>query len=254
MRGAPADGADLLCLPYDGGNGVDWGAREAPAALLAGLPDSWTGEARVRAVADGGDLRSLDLSADLPAEGRLLVTLGGDHSISYPVVAALSRRSPLSILWLDAHTDCDDSRPGLLTHKNVLRHLLALPGVERAVVAGPRGFTPGDERDMGGDRLRVVPCREILEAGSAGLVDRLADGQRWYVSIDVDVLDPSVAPATATPVPGGLGWRALEEILEGLLGRLPVVGLDLVEIAPRLDPGGGTLLGFQRLLRGLVGR
>jgi agmatinase len=154
--------------------------------------------------------------------------LGGDHSVTLPALRALADVHPggFGLLHFDAHGDFGPvDEPTTVTHANVIRHAIALPQVTKLVQVGVRGMqTLPRERD-GYRRFTAADVERDPSPIFAAVDDRVP----WYVSVDIDVLDPAVAPGTGAPEPDGLRLRQLRELLRGcLLGRR-VVGADLVE-------------------------
>ena len=182
-------------------------------------------------------------ATELIGAGARLVTLGGDHTIAYPLLRAHHRRyGPVALVHFDAHLDTWDTyfdEP--VTHGTPFRRAaeegLFEPGHSAHV--GIRGslYAPGDLVDDAEFGFTVVHGTEFETRGVADVVGQLraAIGDRpLYVSIDIDVLDPAHAPATGTPEAGGLTSRELLGILRGFDG-LDLVGADIVEVAPAYD-------------------
>lgn len=170
--------------------------------------------------------------------GKLLCTLGGEHSISYGVFTALKklRGGPFSLLQIDAHADLRQSYQGSPhSHACIMAraHELGLPFVQvglRSCSAPEREFL----RREGLER-NVFWARRIEEAGGdEGWMDEVASrlGPEVYVTVDVDGLDPALMPSTGTPEPGGLGWYTLLRLLRKVMEQRRVIGLDLTELAP----------------------
>ncbi len=188
--------------------------------------------------------------AGLVAAGSVPLTLGGDHTITYPIVRALAAvHGPLGMVHVDAHADVNVAMFGeRITHGSWLRHAIDDGFVDprRTVQIGLRGtgYTAEDfdwMRDQGG---RVVQAEACWHRSLAPLMDevreQLGDGP-CYLSFDVDGLDPSVAPGTGTPEIGGLTGAQGLEIVRGCRG-LRLVGADVVEVAPAYDASGNTAL------------
>lgn len=180
------------------------------------------------------------------ASGVFPVVLGGDHSITFPVIRGLRKEGEeFWILQLDSHMDfmprLDASEH---THASPMRLAKGLDHVTRIVHAGVRGLL-GDE-DILDDALSqgsaVVTAEEILEGGVEALLPRVPRTGKCYVTIDVDVFDPSLAPGTGTPEPGGLGYRDVAKILSRVAQSHGVVGFDIVETNPLYDQSGRTAL------------
>jgi agmatinase len=180
--------------------------------------------------------------ARLRAAGVVPLAVGGDHSVSYPILRALGAGGrPLGLVHIDAHCDTAGEFEGSkFNHAGPFRQA-ALDGVldpERTIQIGIRG--PSEwlwefSRDSG---MTVIHAEELDALGIPAVVARaraVAGGGPVYVSFDVDALDPAFAPGTGTPEPGGLSTREALAILRGLAG-LDVVGADVVEVAPAHDP------------------
>ena len=108
-----------------------------------------------------------------------------------------------------------------------------------------------DARRFGSDILSVRQFRDI---GVAAVLDRIPAGERFYVTIDIDGFDPSIAPGTGTPSHGGFLYYEILELMDGLARRGNIVGLDLVEVAPDYDPTGSTSTLAAQLLLNIIGR
>ncbi|NIP72352.1 MAG: agmatinase, partial [Gammaproteobacteria bacterium] len=170
-------------------------------------------------------------------DGKLLATLGGEHSISYGVFTALQavRTQPFCVLQIDAHADLRPSYEGTPhSHACIMAraHELGLPFVQvgvRAVSAQERQFL----RDAALEH-NVFWAHRIHASADLGWVEEVVGrlGPEVYVSIDVDGLDPSIMPATGTPEPGGLGWYATLRLLRRLAERRRIIGFDITELAP----------------------
>lgn len=171
-------------------------------------------------------------------EGKFLLTLGGEHSISQgPLRAYLEARQgkPFSVLQLDAHADLRQSYQGTPhSHASVMAraHDMGLPLVQvglRAVCREEREFMRknGLEKNVfWGHDMPATPDADWLDK----VVERL--GEEVYITVDVDGLDPSIMPATGTPVPGGMGWRTTLALLRRVASKRRVIGADVMELAP----------------------
>ena len=182
-------------------------------------------------------------AAELIDGGARLVTLGGDHTIAYPLLRAHHRHyGPVSLLHFDAHLDTWDTYfDAPVTHGTPFRRAaeegLFVPGHSAHV--GIRGslYGPNDLADDAGFGFTVVHCAEFERRTTDDVVEQLRTsiGDRpLYVSVDIDVLDPAHAPATGTPEAGGMTSRELLAIIRGLDG-LDLVGADVVEVSPAYD-------------------
>ncbi|CAO3358394.1 agmatinase [Azospirillum melinis] len=192
------------------------------------------------------------------AAGALPVVLGGDHSINIPCIAAFSGEEPFHLVQIDAHLDFVDERHGVRHgHGNPMRRAAERPWVSGLTQLGIRNVssTARDGYDaaraMGSDILSV---RQIRKLGVEAVVERIPPGRRCYLTIDIDGFDPSIAPGTGTPSHGGFTYYEVLELLDGIARRNPVVGIDLVEVAPDYDHTGGTAILGAQLLMNVIGR
>ena len=196
------------------------------------------------------------------AAGALPVVLGGDHSINIPCVNAFAddcaANGPIHIVQLDAHLDFVDERHGVrYGHGNPMRRAAEKPyvtglsqlGIRNVSSTAKEGYEAA--RSMGSDILSV---RQIRKLGIDAVLARIPEGVRYYVTIDIDGFDPSIAPGTGTPSHGGFTYYEGLEILAGLAARGTVVGIDLVEVAPDYDHTGTTAILAAQLLMNLIGR
>jgi len=214
-------------------------------------------------VADTGDValnpynlaKSIDL-IETHFEGLLShdlvpVSLGGDHTITLPILRAVARRhGPLGLVHVDAHADTNDAMLGEpITHGTIFRRAIeeGLVDPKRMVQIGLRatGYAADDFDWARGQGVRVVQAEACWHRSLTPLMDEvrtaLGADRPVYLSFDIDGLDPSAAPGTGTPEPGGLTSAQGLEIIRGCFG-LDLVGCDLVEVSPPYDTTGNTAL------------
>lgn len=173
----------------------------------------------------------------LHAIGLCPLLLGGDHSLTFAPVSVLQRDEDMCVVWFDAHTDFSPwSGAAAHDHKQVLRRISLLPNVRRVVQIGYRGVTVGDERRLG-DENAVVTTTQARALDEHALLALIPVELPCYVSIDIDVIDPLWAPGTGAPVPDGLLPEEVAKMLSTLVLHRRIVGVDLVEVNPRLDLG-----------------
>jgi agmatinase len=278
FRADPAtafDGLDiaLVGVPMDLGVTNRAGSRLGPRAVRgierigsyeSGLGMAPMGEA---AVADVGDIpmRSrFDLAschADIEAymaaaraAGVRTLAVGGDHSISLPILRALGADRPLGLIHIDAHADTSGEYEGTKFHHGGPFRQAVLDGVvdpRRTIQMGIRG-SAGWLWEFSYDAgMSVVPMHEVTAMGIPALIAQaraVAGGGPCYVTFDVDAVDPGFAPGTGTPEVGGFAPREVLELLRGLVG-LDIVGGDVVEVAPQYDATSNTAqIGAQVLM------
>ena len=168
-------------------------------------------------------------------KGKMVVMLGGEHSLTLGMVRAYRERyADLSVLQLDAHTDLRDSYQGTrFGNASVMRRVSELCPV---VPAGIRSLSQEEHRFIGEVGINPFYARDML-SGQTGVDQTTAAlSQHVYITIDLDVLDPSVMPAVGTPEPGGIGWYQLLGLLREVAHSRQVVGFDLMELCPQQGP------------------
>jgi agmatinase len=196
------------------------------------------------------------------AAGALPVVLGGDHSINIPCIDAFeedcAKNGPIHIVQFDAHLDFVDVRHGVrFGHGNPMRRASEKPWVTGMTQLGIRNVSSTSRegyeaaRAAGSDILSV---RQIRRLGNDAVLALIPEGARYYVTIDIDGFDPSIAPGTGTPSHGGFAYYEVLELLAGLCRRGRVVGVDLVEVAPDYDHSGSTTTLAAQVLLNLIGR
>ncbi|MEM7069091.1 MAG: agmatinase [Pseudomonadota bacterium] len=191
------------------------------------------------------------------AAGALPVVLGGDHSVNIPCIRAFDDQEPIHIVQIDAHLDFVDVRHGVRHgHGNPMRRAaekdyvtgLSQIGIRNVSSTAKEGYA--DAREMGSDILSV---RQFRKLGVEQVLQRIPEGARYYVTIDIDGFDPSIAPGTGTPSHGGFLYYEVLELLQGLSKRGDVVGMDLVEVAPDYDQTGSTSFLAAQVLLNFLG-
>lgn len=189
--------------------------------------------------------------------GALPVVLGGDHSVHIPCIRAFDDQPPVHIIHVDAHLDFVDERHGVrYGHGNPLRRASEMDHVTGFTQLGIRNVSSSNRADYDAARAAgsdILSVRDVRRLGAAGVIERVPAGARYYMTIDIDGFDPSIAPGTGTPSHGGFLYYEVLEILQGLAGRGEVVGIDLVEVAPDYDHAGTTSFLAAQLLLNLLG-
>ena len=192
----------------------------------------------------------------LLADDLITVSMGGDHTIVLPILRAMARKhGPIGLVHVDAHTDINDTMFGeRIAHGTPFRRAMeeGLLDAKRVVQIGVRGTGyAADDFDWSREQgFRVVQAEECWHKSLTPLMEEVraqVAGGPVYVTFDIDGLDPSAAPGTGTPEVGGLSVIQGLEIIRGCSG-LPIVGCDLVEVAPIYDASGNTSLVAANLL------
>ena len=171
------------------------------------------------------------------------VLLGGDHSITFPIVRAFQRFQPLHILHLDSHLDYNDSIEGvLLANGSPIKRISELDFVGKIIQVGMRGIRAREDayRDSISRGNSIFTMNDFRRIGTESIIQQIPDQGNLYVTLDIDVLDPSIAPGTSSPECDGMTYREIKDLLTAVASRKKVVGFDLVEVNPFLDSIGLT--------------
>ena len=191
------------------------------------------------------------------AAGAMPLVLGGDHSVHAPVMAAFERHGPLHIVHFDAHLDFVDERHGVrYGHGNPLRRSSEQNHVTGMTQLGIRNVSSSNRLDYEAARRAgsdILSVRDVRRLGTQAVLDRIPSGIDYYLTIDIDGFDPSIAPGTGTPSHGGFLYYEVQELIEGVVKKGNVVGMDLVEVAPPYDPAGVTSILAAQLLMNAIG-
>jgi agmatinase len=165
------------------------------------------------------------------SQNKFLVTLGGEHSISIGIVKAISEKyKNLTVLQLDAHADLRDTYWGTeYSHACAMRRILEYAST---VQVGIRSLSEDDARLIKKKGLKVFLAPDI--AGKDNWINTMISclTDNVYITIDLDVFDPSIMPAVGTPEPGGLGWYEILKIIKSVAEKKRIVGFDVVELSP----------------------
>lgn len=262
LPNAPVDEADILVIPVSCESSVSGrhGTAGAPAAILKASEQleyfeedaAWSPMLHMKIAVLGTITKSRDETEQdfhgrlqheagaLPHDGgKLLVALGGEHSITPSIVSAVLP-CPGTVIHLDAHADFRDSYRGSVYNHACPAYRIREQG-HRVIMAGIRSLYAGEyERIQADGSVELFRDRELATQGGWNRflerIDALS-GPVW-LSIDMDVFDPSLVPGVGTPQPGGFGWYQMVELLERLFANrdLNIHGMDLVELVP--DPSG----------------
>lgn len=270
LIGDPADfDIAMVGVPYDGAVTNRAGARHGPrevrnasSMMRAIHPTTRLNPFELRRVGDGGDVPFTRLYepeaahkdieefiAGFKAAGVVTLAVGGDHSVTLPILRGLSPGRPVGLIHIDAHTDTWDEFMGTrYSHGAPFRRAVeeGLIDPERTVQIGIRGAQNSPE---GWDYsestgMRVIFMDEVTRLGMDAVAEearRIVGSGPAYLSFDIDSLDPAFAPGTGTPEVGGLTTVECLTLLRALRG-VQLMGADVVEVAPPFDPTGGTSL------------
>ncbi len=278
-------GADVVIIgaPIDSGTSFRSGAKFGPQAIRGTdyLPHDGerphmalrTDGLKDLKVVDAGDLlmppddlvKALkvleEATEKITASGAIPLILGGDHSITSADVVGIANKigwGKVSMIHFDAHADTGETQNGsLVGHGTPMRRLIESGAVrgDRFLQLGLRGYWPEPATLdwMRDQKMRSYEMTEIHHRGLTAVLDEsfatLTDGcDGVFLSVDIDVVDPGMAPGTGTPEPGGMTSRELLEAVRRICLELPIVGIDVVEVAPAFDSSDITAMLANRVV------
>ncbi|MBM3519234.1 MAG: agmatinase [Alphaproteobacteria bacterium] len=206
------DPFDTLAVVDYGDCYFDWGRKEdVPAAIEAH-------------------------AAEILAAGAETISFGGDHFVTYPLLKAHAKKhGPLSLIHFDAHRDVEPDEGGRIDHGTLFNY-----AVRQGVIDPKRSIQIGIRTCFSGERtfgFRIVYADEVHRSSAGDIVsiiEKIVGRNKSYMTFDIDCLDPSVAPGTGTPVPGGLSYHQAASIIRKMT-NINFVGMDLVEVSPPYD-------------------
>lgn len=253
QRGGPAAvrDASVAILDYrpsdqDGRDqgSAGWYDVEAGSDHLAGVTMADIGDVAIQGSdTEGNYARITEAARAVSAAGSLMVAIGGDHSISYPLgLGTAEAAGGFDVVHIDAHADFYDELDGSrLTGASQLRRLAEMPSVGRVGAIGLRNadrVEVDDLLELGG---AWATTRDVVDKGADEVAAAtVTEGAPLYVTVDLDVLDGSIAPGHSLTEPGGLTYRQLRGILGAVARRGRVIAFDIAELNPSLDPSGAT--------------
>jgi len=265
----------VIGVPFDGGITNRAGARHGPRAVreqttmirrynqatgvgpfdlvnVADVGDAWL----ERPYELEGALKEIEsVFAAVHSVGAIPLSVGGDHSISLPILRAIAKDGPVGMVHIDAHCDTGDDYLGSRFHHGAPFRRAVEEGLldpKRVIQIGVRGSL--NHLDMWSfsheSGMRVVPMEEFADRGWRWVAEethRIVGARPAYLSFDVDSLDPVFAPGTGTPEAGGLTMIEAQRLIREL-GGLDFIGADVVEVSPPFDPSGVTALNAANIL------
>ncbi len=253
----------ILGIPFDEKSSFMRGAAEGPDAIRSVLNDTssnfWTESGfeikENEHFIDHGNIRVSDYHIDITNEvaglltkNQKVISLGGDHSIVYPIVKAFSKKyDSLNILQLDAHTDLYDELGGdRFSHACPFSRIMEEKLAIKLTQVGIRVIPDQHQEQIKRFDVDVITMHEWVSGKRTKLSGPL------YISLDMDVFDPGFAPGISHHEPGGMTPREVIELILNI--KVPIVGADIVEINPKRDHAGITAMLGAKLLKELIGK
>ncbi len=274
--------AVILGAPFDAGTSFRPGARFGPRAIRSTdyIPHSGyrphlalrvdplsklgvvdVGDVNMQQLdSEGGLVRLMDACRQVAAAGAIPVVLGGDHTITYATAQGVAQHhgfGRIALVHFDAHADTGDSEGGLWGHGTPMRRLILSGAIrgDRFLQIGLRGYWPDPPllEWMVDQQMRWYEMTEVVERGLdtclTEALERAADEcDGVFLSVDVDVVDPGMAPGTGTPEPGGLTSRQLLDAVRRIGRESNLLGMDVVEVAPPYDQSEVTAMLANRVI------
>ncbi|MEM3615820.1 MAG: agmatinase [Candidatus Methanomethylicia archaeon] len=242
----------LFGVPFDATSTYRTGSRYAPQAIRCASINIETYSFRTLMDAldlkihDAGDLpqtsnteeiieRISEVISEIVEDGKIPIMIGGEHTITYGAVKALKN---ISTIIFDAHMDLRDEYPmGVkISHATVSRRIGEVLGVEKLLIMGVRATCKEEIEYAKKIGLIFKTSMEMIEKEVCEYIGKISNERLW-ISIDMDVLDPSIAPGVANPEPEGINLSKLLDTLEKLVSNNRVIGFDIVEVTPAYDNG-----------------
>ena len=263
----------IFGVPYDKAVSYREGAAKAPGVLrantLTSSPATEDGMSiESLKVYDAGDFTEQDREklyddiekyvCGLVQSGVFFTGIGGDHSVTIPIETGVNRAlgGSFGIIHIDAHSDlCDAIGGDKYSHGCVQRRVYELENMgspEKFYFIGIRSFEPDELAFISGHKVNIKTAKQLFAEGIQGVasdvVAKMKSFPNIYLTIDIDGLDPAYAAGTGTPQFGGLNSREMLYLLEEIFKHLHIVGFDVVEVAPDLDPSLTSMFAARKII------
>lgn len=254
----------VIGMPYDMGTSVNTGARFGPRGVREASTyncyahEGWYDPIRQETYL-GGDWRIVDCGdidvlhteqrrsfenceaaiRKILAKGAIPFTIGGDHAITTPILRAFDCYEDLCVIHFDAHLDFTKDPHGIPEGPgSPMRRASEMAHVGKILQIGMRGIGSSQKSDFEDARAygnTIITSREVRQKGVDYVISQIPEAKYYYITFDIDGLDPSIAIGTGSPVPFGLLYEEASAIIEAVAERGDIVGMDMVEISPPCD-------------------
>ncbi len=189
--------------------------------------------------------------------GAMPIVLGGDHGVPIPVLRAFEGEGPITLIQIDQHIDWRDEvngvRQGL---SSPIRRASEMAHIGEIFQIGLRATGSARTEEVEAAQAygaHLITAWELHDVGMDAVLARIPDGGRYYLTVDLDGMDPAIAPAVAAPCPGGVTFEQARKLIHGLVRKGRVLGMDVVEITPRDDVNQITCITAGRLIVNMIG-
>jgi len=199
------------------------------------------------------DDKITEMVGKIRSKGAFPIVLGGDHSITFAVLRAVD--VPVTVLHFDAHLDTWNGAPGNLDHASWVNRAARLPNVKKVIQLGQRGLANDEEAMANARKARttIITAEQIHRSGIERVLAQIPASESIYITFDVDVMDPTLAPGTGTLEPDGLNFSEIDGLLKGVTSKGRLIGMDIVEVNPMRDGSTRTEQTAIRLLIDTLG-
>jgi len=190
--------------------------------------------------------------------GAFPIVLGGDHGVTIPVLRAFEDCGPITLIQIDAHLDWVDEKHGVREgYSSPIRRASEMDHIEEIYQIGLRCQGSARREEVAAATAygsHLITDAELQDGGMDLILAQIPDGGTYYLTIDADGLDPSVMPAVAAPAPGGITYPQARKLINGLLAKGQLAGMDIVEITPKRDLNQITAITAGNLIKHMIGK
>jgi agmatinase len=205
----------------------------------------------------GNMKRAIEMIRIILKAGAVPIVLGGDDSVPIPFFQAFQGYKPLTVVQIDAHIDWRNEINGITNGpSSTMRRASEMPWIDKLIQVGIRGVGSAGIEDVSAAKAygaEIITAKELHESGVERVTNLVPNGTACLLTIDCDGLDPSIMPAVNAPVPGGVSYQQVIDLIHGLAGKAEICGFDLVEYAPEKDFNGLSAITAVRIVINMIG-
>jgi agmatinase len=205
----------------------------------------------------GNNRRSQEKIQDIVGAGAIPIVLGGDDSVTIPFLRAFQGHGAFTVVQVDAHIDWRHEINGITEGpSSAMRRASEMPWIDKLIQVGMRGVGSARIEEIEAAKVygaNIITAKKVHEGGIDQILNLVPDDSACLLTLDCDGLDPSIMPGVKAPMPGGLSYRQVVDILHGLVSKGNVCGFNLVEFMPEKDINGLTALTAARFVFNMIG-
>ncbi|MEJ2658111.1 MAG: agmatinase [Desulfobacterales bacterium] len=206
---------------------------------------------------DGNHKRSQEKIRAIIDAGAVPIVLGGDDSVTIPFLRAFKGKGVFAVVQIDAHIDWRHEIDGITEGpSSAMRRASEMPFIDKLIQVGMRGVGSARFEEIEAAETygaEIITAKNVQDGGIDRILSLVPEGSACLLTIDCDGLDPSIMPAVKAPMPGGLSYRQIVDLLHGLTKKTNVCGFNLVEFVPEKDPNGLAALTAARIVFNMIG-